>query len=831
MERQDQNTSSKISSQLSASSSRTIFRFSLLVGLCVFLVWFFSDVSEGKQHDTKPNVPIYANESLAKADSLPNDRGSLNYEQYANLKIPPLAPQKALETFQLEDGFRIELVAHEPDIVNPVAMDIDADGRLWVVEMRSYMPVYDKNEKETSKLERVPQSRIVVLEDTTGDGQIDHNWVFMDDLVLPRSIKVLDDGVLIAEPPTTWFIQDTTGNGIADTKEVVYNHYGDPESDNVEHMANGLMWGMDNWIHSVYSNVSLRRTEDGWRTRPFEQLAQWGITQDDWGRLYSSHNSRTLTSHLVPYGYSHRHPKFDMEEGINSSIAESETMWPAHPTGVNRGYRVHEIVREDGTLKRSTATCGPVIYRGTQFGEAYRGNAFVAEPAGNLIKRLVNIDKNPGQVDAEAQFAYKDKEFLTSTDERFRPVNLYNGPDGSIYVIDMYQGIFQHARYLTDHLRNYAVKHDLHKPEGASPFGRIYRIVREDRPIDYDIPNLSKKSPPELVDYLTQGNGFLRDKVQQLLVQRSPESVIPELEEMVKNKQAAYYTRLQALWTLEGYGADHYRPEQLYRTASGALQDPHPRIRAAAIRILEPGIRQGNTELLQQLVQMANKERAPYTQLQLLATLGASDDTEALNAMAKILDQNVKSAYFREMVLTGVQHRESELLDLLKKSYAWQEGNNKNRDWVMKQLSEAKESEKRSTPKLSGENLRLYKLGEQQFSNCMACHGNQGQGIKGVAPALAGSQRVNRENPGTVVRILLHGFTSDGSNSAQDYPGVMPSHSYLTDEEVAAVLTFIRQSWDNDAPPVSIETVSNIRRTTENHDGEWTAKELNNLQD
>ncbi|MDR8393432.1 c-type cytochrome [Aliifodinibius sp. S!AR15-10] len=750
---------------------------------------------------------------------------SPDYGDYASLKIPPLAPNEALETFELEDGFRIELVAHEPDVVNPVAMDIDADGRLWVVEMRSYMPVHNKSAEETSEMEQVPESRIVVLEDTTGDGQIDHNWVFMDSLVLPRSIKVLDDGVLIAEPPNTWFIQDTTGDGIGDTKELVFNRYGDPESDNVEHMDNGLMWGMDNWIYSVYSDVSLRRVNGGWQTRPFEQMTQWGITQDDWGRLYSTHNSRTLVSHLVPYSYSHRHPKFSLEAGINSSIAESETMWPAHPTGVNRGYRINEIVREDGTLKRSTATCGPVIYRGDQFGEAYRGNAFVPEPAGNLIKRLVNLDKDPEAITAEAQFAYEGREFLTSTDERFRPVNLYNGPDGAIYVVDMYQGIFQHAHYLTDHLRDYAVEHDLHKPAGDSKFGRIYRIVRDDRPIDYDTPNLTQSAPEQLLQFLSHKNGKLRDAAQQLLVQRSPKEVIPQLENLVRNQQKVFYTRLQALWTLEGYDRNIYKPDALYTIATDALQDTHSRIRAAAVRILEQGVR-SNPEVSNSLVKTAKNEDAPYTQLQLLATLGATNGSEQNEAMADILNRNLDSVYFREKFLTGVHGKESDMLALLKTAYSWDGTDDKNKKWILERLRDAENNNETDSPTLAGEELRLYKLGEQQFRNCMACHGNQGGGIEGVAPALSGSRWVNREDPAALTSILLKGYT----NRDTEFAGVMPSHSYLTDEEVAAVLTYIRQSWENDAPPVAIETVSSIRKATEEHSGEWTKEELQKLQ-
>lgn len=809
-------TSSEISHMLLQKS----FWIVLLAMLGGLLAWFLYG-NEDVGNTPLATDLIFANAAAAEAYASRTDAETPDYRQYADLIIPPLPPEKALETFDLEDGFRIEIVAHEPDVVDPVAMDIDADGRLWVVEMRSYMPVYNKGADVTSELERVPQSRIVILEDTTGEGRMDHSWVFMDELILPRAIQVMDDGVLIAEPPNVWFIQDTTGDGIGDTKELVYDHYGDLASDNVEHMANGLMWGMDNWIHSAYSSISLRRVNGQWQTRPFERLDQWGITQNNWGQLYSSHNTNTLITHLVPYGYSHRHGDFDLEEGINENIAESETMWPAHPTGVNRGYR-DGVLREDSTLMHSTATCGPVIYRGDQFGEEYRGNAFVAEPAGNLIKRLVGINEAPGKIEAVARFAYEGREFLTSTDERFRPVNIYNAPDGSIYVLDMYRGIFQHATYLTDYLRDYAVEHDLHKPTGKSRFGRIYRIVREDRAIDYNSPKLSEKEPDELVRYLIHKNGLLRDQAQQLLVQRSPAEVVSTLESFVRDESLEFYTRLQALWTLEGFDKNSYEPDRLSDIARAALDDPHPRIRAAAIRILEPEIRQGSTDMLTLLERMSTRESAPYVQLQLLASLGESNDPAALSVIAGILDEHAGSPYFREMALTDVYQQESELLGILRKEDNWDEGENDGKDWILEHLTKMAEKTSGQDLQLTGEERRLFELGQQQFRTCMACHGGRGEGIEGAVPPLDGSEWV-RGNPQALVRIVLHGFEGDA--------GVMPAHGYMSDEEVAAILTYIRQSWSNNAQPITIETVADIRKTTQDHHGEWTSDELRDLSE
>ena len=406
-----------------------IFVFSLLFSVIIIV---FSCTHE-KDKTTGKN---YLTLSAIIAQSPASDIQEMDYEAYAHLKVPPLSPDKALEKFKLEEGFRIEVVAHEPMVVDPIAMDIDADGRLWVIDMPTYMPVHDKNALETSKLERVPEARVVVLEDTNKDGKMDVHRVFYEGLILPRAVKVLIDGILVAEPPSVWFIRDTNGDGKGDTKELAYSGFGDETDPNIHSFPGGLMWGMDNWLHSSNNNVESMRLENGqWKTLPFRRLGQWGMSQNNWGRLYSSNNARPLQTHLVPYGYSSRHPMFEVTTGKNVSVG-GDTLWPAHFVGVNRGYR-EGVLREDGTLIRATSASGTVIYRGHQFGENYVGNAFSPEPGANLIKRSI-IDEDPAEIDATARYAYRGREFLTSTDERFRPVNIYNAPDGSLYVVDMY---------------------------------------------------------------------------------------------------------------------------------------------------------------------------------------------------------------------------------------------------------------------------------------------------------------------------------------------------------------------------------------------------------
>src|SRR5690606_33150673 len=218
-------------------------------------------ISCGRDKDKEPED--YFPLSTIIANTPGSEIREFDYESYSHLKLPPLSPAEALKLFKLEEGFRIELAASEPMIADPIAMDIDSDGRLWVIDMPSYMPVHDRDVLETSALERVPEARVTVLEDTNGDGIMDVHRIFYEGLILPRAIKVLTDGILVAEPPNVLYIKDTDGDGKGDKKEIVFDGFGDETEPNIHSFPGGLMWGMDNWLHSSNNNVqSIRKIEN-----------------------------------------------------------------------------------------------------------------------------------------------------------------------------------------------------------------------------------------------------------------------------------------------------------------------------------------------------------------------------------------------------------------------------------------------------------------------------------------------------------------------------------------------------------------------------------------
>jgi hypothetical protein len=474
-----------------------------------------------------------------------------------------------MQTFSMPPGFRIELVASEPMVRDPVWMDIDADGRLWVVEMLGFMP---PGQRITP---REPVSDIVVLEDTDDDGRMDRRTVFMDKLMLPRTVKVLDRGVLVVEPPNLWLVRDTNGDLNADTKELVRDDFGRAEG-NLEHNANSLLWGLDNWLYTSEHDYQLRLKHGTFEVQRVPSRGQWGATMDDLGRIYRNWNEQPLFIDLLPGRYYARNQNLVRTRGLYDPLLSEKdvVIWPVRPTpGINRGYR-EELRRPDGTVNTYTAAGAPLIYRGDRLPSGLHGNAFVTDSSSNLVHRLIIEDDGNGNV--RGRNAYERGEFLASTDERFRPVYTYSAPDGTIYIADMYRGVVQEGQYQTDYLRTYIREHKLETPIGL---GRIFRIVHDSTRRDHK-PVLSTESSSKLIDFLSHPNGWWRDTAQRLLVERGDQSVAGRLKELV-SAAPDERTRLHALWTLDGIDAIDSA------TVETALRDRSPHVRASAIRVAE----------------------------------------------------------------------------------------------------------------------------------------------------------------------------------------------------------------------------------------------------
>ncbi|HKQ39457.1 MAG TPA: c-type cytochrome [Verrucomicrobiae bacterium] len=657
---------------------------------------------------------------------------------------PALPPEEALKTFTLKDGFRMELIASEPMVEEPVALSFDERGRIWVVEMRGFMPNAD------GKGERDIPGRVSILEDINGDGVPDKKTVFLDSLIMPRAVACVRGGALIAEPPHLWFCRDTNGDDVSDEKVEIASDYGDPK--NPEHCANGLLLARDNWIYSLYHGYRYRFSNGNWTREANPVRAQWGLSQDDYGRLVYTSNSDHLRGDLLPTHYLAEKPPGSKMPGLGHKIAADQTVWPGRVNpGVNRGY-LPNTLKPDGRLDKFTAACGTVIYRGDLFPRDYYGNAFVCEPAANMIRRSILSEKD-GIITAEN--AYEKSEFVTSTDERFRPVNLYTGPDGALYVVDMYHGILQHGIYLTPYLRRQAEDRGLQEP---IHLGRIYRIVPRTRG-GKPPPNLATASANELVQYLTHHNGWVRDTAQRLIVERQDTNAIPLLKSLKSD-----LARLYALWTLEGLG--HF--DRTY------LKDANAYVRAAAFRISGRG-------------DSSDADALPQSQFAL-----SSKDREALR---KIVE---KSPFALA------------------------------RDAAKFSLGEYEIATRKTKPAapLTAEERILFNGGKTVYEMaCVPCHQPHGMGQEGLAPPLAQSEWIAGP-PQRLVRIILHGLRGPIKVKGQTYELDMPSLAVLSDEQIAAVLTYVRREWNHGFSAVTPATVKQVREATAKREDAWTSADL-----
>ena len=585
-----------------------------------------------KLHRILVCIPFAASLALAQNG---DKAGEVQAERVPADRIPPapvLSPEAQAATFRLPDGFRAELVAAEPLVRTPVAAQFDHQGRMWVVEMAGYMRNPD------GAGEAAPVGSIVIVEDTDGDGRMDKRTEFMGGLVMPRSLMLFRDGALVAEPPRLWWARDTDGDGKADQKELVAEDYAsqdDPrlgDRANPEHASNSPTWALDNWVYSANHTTRYRwKGGTNWLREPTIFRGQWGLSQDDLGRLYYNSNSDPLRADAVPSAYLSRNRNLRQPFGANLQVERNlRTFTRRVNPGVNRGYQPNQLTPE-GHLATFTGACGPVVYRGDQFPPEFLGDAFLCEPAGNLVRRE-KIHEANGLLSGTN--AHPNAEFLASLDERFRPVNLINGPDGCLYVVDIARGLIQHRIYLTSYLRKQAESRNLQAPVDL---GRIYRIVHASKPRRTErLP--ANPSDADLVAKLSHPNGWWRDRAQQLLVERRSTQVVPALRELAAGRGAPSapgrsnaLARLHALWTLEGLDSADLP------TLGTALSDTSPWVRSAALRLLEPHLRGPRRDEAMLLLMRACSPGSGPEHLQMLFTLAEARTPQADTVLRVLL--------------------------------------------------------------------------------------------------------------------------------------------------------------------------------------------------
>ncbi len=709
------------------------------------------------------------------------------------------APEKTPESFRLPAGYRLEVMAAAPLVHNPVAMTFDEWGRLWVVEMTGYMrDAYASREEN-------PTGQIRLLTDQNGDGRMDHVEIFLDNLVLPRAVARVRGGILYAEPPNLWFVPEVAGK--AGDRQLVDSAYA--VGGNVEHQPNGLLLSLDNWIYSAKSDQRYRWDQGAWHKEKTAFRGQWGITQDDYGHLFYNHNSNPLIGDLVLPGLWEQNSFYAPSTGNNEKVALDLGLRAPQPTGVNRGY-VSGVLDDDGMLCSFTAACGPLVYRGDQFPAKVQGHAFVCAPEANLIREEVFEGKGP---DLTSMPANPEQEFLTSNDLIFRPVNLFNGPDGALYLVDFHRGIIQHQTYLTGYLRDYIESRGFEK---IKDHGILYRLVSNSTPLRGKLV-LGKYSSSALVALLSHPNAWHRETAQRLLIERMAWSQVGALEKLALDASNPL-AQVHALWTLEGLHAlSPALLREVLNEKESLVTTNALKLAATAVpispAIIQPYLQSADREI--QLLAWAAWVRQPEIsqvdfgeKLPFAAQL--KDDLWWVDAVMSAPSPVAGGYYASAFPGTAIDKRYQQYLD--KK--------NKAREAIVAAHPVAKHQM----------NTWDRQRGQQLFvQHCSGCHGPEGAGTASLAPPLRGSEWVTGR-PERLAALVLQGVEGpiQVAGKSYDLPGMagLRSNAFLSAEELAFLLSYLRQNWEHEAPAISTELVLKVKSQIADREQPFSAAEL-----
>jgi mono/diheme cytochrome c family protein len=674
---------------------------------------------------------------------------SLNWKKWSPDVVPVFTPAESLAQFKVAPGFKVELVASEPMVKDPVFVDWDDQGRMWVGELRTYMRDLDG----TGENERM--SRVMVLEDTDQDGVMDKATPFVDDMVNVRCIAFVDDGVLVVETGGLWLCKDTDGDLRCDEREKLFD-FATAAQSNIEHAENALHFALDNWMYNSKSSRKLAWRNGKLIEMPAKGRGQWGMGSDAYGRLYFNANSNWFEVDWATY---------DRQWPSKGSTVKPPTnrVFGIRPnTALNRNYRPGRIL-EDGRVASVTTISGLAVHSHGAYGKDWEGAIFSMSPGTNTVgaflpeKPFPASDQYVHQLYPDA--VWKEREFLASTDERFRPVNASMGPDGCLYVVDFYRGVIQHKRFLTSYLRRQSAERQLDKPIGL---GRIYRIVPEDhKTID---------PPSDLVAGLSHPHLWWRLRSQKRIVEGDRQDLAGEVQKLADNKKAKAHARVHALWTLSGLGQLEEKTVRL------AIEDHHWFVSMTGLRLAgeSKGVADFFPDEFKTLAQqVVDRKKVPTT----------------LASYAGIISN---SGYPSRAV----------------KTYK-----DKEADWVKKDRNL----------------LSAYRKGRDQYAvSCGACHQADGKGLANMAPTLAKSDWVTGDAK-RLIGVAVHGLMGPikvNGKLVEGVPPIMPPHGFMKDEQLAGILTYVRNAWGNRAGLISIEDITGYRKTESARVAPWTEAEF-----
>ncbi len=587
-----------------------------------------------------------------------------------DLAFEARSPEASRRSIEVAPEFQVELVASEPLVQDPVALDWGPDGRLWVVEMSDYPLGVDGKGK--------PGGRVRILQDSNGDGRYDRSSLFADGLNFPTDLMVWRNGVLVTAAPHVWYLEDTDGDGTADLREPWFTGF---VEGNQQHRVNGLRWGLDNWVYlangdsggqieSVKASKTVniqgrdvRIQPDSGRIEATTGQTQHGRCRDSWGNWWGSNNSVPMMQYVLDEHYLRRNPYV-----APPSLRHIERggQWGLYPISRILSHYSGYQSPPAGQASQFTSACGTMIYRDDLLGKSLRGNLFVSEPVHNLVHR--RVVKNEGiRKNTRKPIEELNSEFLRSNDSWFRPTTLKTGPDGGLWIADMYRPVVEHPEWIDDRLEA-----NLDLREGHQ-LGRIYRIVPRDKK-PKPIPDMTTFSIKQLIDQLGDSNGTNRDLAHKLLLWHKDQSVHDELKKTFATSQIAHQ-RMGTLCVLAGRKA-----VDLEQILAGLL-DSHSGVRRHTVRIAEqffsPQRDAGHLEsnvvdladrseeldrIVKALARLQQEEQEPQVVLQLACSLGEMDHPIARKTIGKILVEHHGDVHIVAAALSSIQQGTADVI-------------------------------------------------------------------------------------------------------------------------------------------------------------------------
>ena len=558
----------------------------------------------------------------------------------------PLSPQDSLKAFQVEPGLKVELVAAEPMVVDPVAIAFDERGRMYVAEDRGYPTGPGKG--------KPPAGQIVLLEDTNSDGKFDKRTVFAEGLSFPNGIMPWKGGIYVTCAPDVFYFKDTSGDGVSDVKKLIFTGF--QHLSTTQLRASHPTLNIDNWVYmncgltaSKLTSPECKNREPlfinrlDFRFRPetcdyeeYSGTGQFGGTFDAFGRRFICSN-RNHNQHVVMQGrHLRRNPYFNFAEYVQDI--------PDHGAAARLYSLSHNITTAASHTGYFTSACGLTVYTGNELPETYWGNSFTCEPAGNLIHR--DILTNSGATFVASR-AYPTNEFLASPDNWFRPVNLANGPDGALYICDMYRKTIEHPDYLPEATRKVT---DF---ESGKDKGRIYKVVSVGKRGLMPPADFTKHTAKDLCLELNSKIGWRRMTAHRLLLERKDTNAIPTLKTMA-NFGKAPEARAHALNLLNAF--DALDDKILIR----AMSDSQGPVREHAVKLAEARVRT-SPQLATTLLKLADDYDAKV-RFQCALVLGEVKNTDIVPALVKIASRDSDDRWTRAAILSSIGNYPHEFL-------------------------------------------------------------------------------------------------------------------------------------------------------------------------